>query len=537
MLLTQEDIYLFHEGTHAGLYECLGGRLTPDGAAFATWMPKAHEVHLIGTFNGWKTGQHRLRSDGDGWWRGEFSDIPPGSLYKFHVRSGDHWMAADLPDIFTMDGELPPGNASVLHPRAATWTDQEWMASRRRRDWFAEPVSIYQVHPGSWGAQDHVYEQLGSYVKSMGFTHVEFLATPTGSYAVPPQFGLTSSETLIALIDSLHACGLAVILHYQLPQTEPLESLGWGADQLASLALSGAAVRLSHYHADALRLTGPLAHSVSGRIGAYIQATTPGAYLICDDGCSDAFWWDRDWSRETLRYFFHDPFFRRYHHHSIVSSTHGRERGIIPLSNLESSGGRGSLAGRMPGDEWLKLANLRALYAYAWASPGKKLLFMGSEFGQSEAWTPGVPLEWTLLNSEPHNQLRLLVGTLNHLYRGQPELYESDNDSSWEWVDAQDEENNIIAFARYDRDRNNILLALCNFSPVSRSNYRLGVPEPGQWRELLNTDAAEFGGSGHGNLGGTESVPIPLHGRLQSITITVPPLGALLMGWRRESEP
>jgi 1,4-alpha-glucan branching enzyme len=251
-------------------------------------------------------------------------------------------------------------------------------------------------------------------------------------------------------------------------------------------------------------------------------------------GLGFGFKWDMGWMHDTLKYVAQDPFFRKYHHHELTFRMiyAFSENFVLSLSHDEVVHGKGSLIEKMPGDYWQKFANLRLLYAYMWAQPGKKLLFMGGEFGQWTEWSHDGGLDWALLDHEKHAQLRMLIGTLNHLYRTERALHERESEpGSFEWIDCCDAEKNALSFIRNPSSQPGTLMVLCNFSPVPRQNYRVGAPLGGMWREVLNTDAVQFGGSGIGNYGGVQTVPIPLHGRLYSLTLTLPPLGVVFLRW------
>jgi 1,4-alpha-glucan branching enzyme len=344
--------------------------------------------------------------------------------------------------------------------------------------------------------------------------------------------------------------------------------------EVRSFLLSSAAFWLDQYHVDALRVDAVasmlyrdysrrpgewISNKYGGRenieaieflrqVNEYIGREFPGAQTIAEEstawpmvsraayagGLGFSFKWDMGWMHDTLRYMAQDPYFRKYHHHELTFRMNYAfsESFVLPLSHDEVVHGKSSLVSKMPGDTWQKFASLRLLYAYMWAQPGKKLLFMGGEFAQWSEWRHDAQLDWSLLDSEPHAQMRMLVGSLNHLYRSERALHERETEAAgFQWIDCHDSEKNVISFLRKPSRPEGTVLVICNFSPVPRQNYRLGAPLSGAWKEILNTDAPEFGGSGVGNLGGAETVPIPLHGQRQSLTITLPPLAALYFRW------
>jgi 1,4-alpha-glucan branching enzyme len=586
------------------------------GAHFAVWAPNARKVSVVGDFNEWNDAANPLTALGrTGLWQAFVPGPGRGAKYKFRIESNYNSYVVDKADPYGLMHETPPATASVLWDLDYEWGDGEWMGSRRRINWLNSPVSIYEVHLGSWKYglnYRQIAGELTPYVKEMGFTHVELLPVmehpfygswgyqTTGYFAPSSRYG--TPQDFMYLVDSLHQQGIGVILDW-VPSHFPSDEHGlawfdgtplyeyadprlglhpdwnsyifdYGRNEVRAFLLSSARFWLERYHADALRVdavASMLYRDYSRKPGEWIPnqyggrenleaisflrqmneslyRDMPDIHTIAEEstawpmvskpvylgGLGFGFKWDMGWMHDTLKYMSQDPFFRKYHQHELtfrmVYAFH--ENFILPLSHDEVVHGKRSLIGRMPGDYWKQFANTRVLFAYMWAQPGKKLLFMGGEIGQFSEWHHEVSLDWQLLDFEKHAQLRMLVGALNWLYRSERAMHECDTSpEGFEWIDCQDAENNVLSMLRKSSNAEELILCLCNFSTVPRHNYRVGVPHRGHWRELLNTDAVEFGGSGQGNFGGVDSVPIPLHGRNHSITITVPPLGAVFFRW------
>jgi 1,4-alpha-glucan branching enzyme len=614
------DAHLMREGTHPRLHDKLGSHPTPDGTWFATWAPNALAVSVIGDFNQWTPGAHPLRElpSTGGVWSGFVPGVARGALYKYHVRSRLRGHEAAKADPFARRHEREPNTASIVWTAEHAWGDAAWMTSRAQRSRCDAPVSIYEVHLGSWrrvpedGNRPLTYREIAAplveHVTRLGFTHVELMPLTehpfygswgyetTGYFAATARYGLP--EDLMALVDALHQAGVAVILDW-VPAHFPNDAHGlayfdgtplfehpdrrlgfhpewntqvfdFGRPEVSSFLLSSALFWLEEFHVDGLRVDGVasmLYRDYSRRAGEWIPNAQggreyfeavellrrlntaigreqPAAITVAEEstawphvtGPADAgglgfsYKWDMGWMHDTLAYFAHDPIHRKYHHNQLTMRGlyAWSERFVLPLSHDEVVHGKGSLLGRMPGDRWQQFANLRLLLAYMYSQPGKKLLFMGGELGQLHEWNHDASLDWHLLAELPHHQLQLLVGELNRLHRSEPALHELDCDpAGFHWLDADDAERSVLVYERIARDGQRIIAAL-NFTPVPRHNYRIGVPAPGLWRELLNTDAAEFGGSGQGNLGGIEAAPVGAHRRDLSLNATIPPLGAVL---------
>jgi 1,4-alpha-glucan branching enzyme len=621
-LLSDQDIYLFQEGTHLKLYEYLGSHLMSEhgqqGVNFAVWAPNARFVSVFGDFNNWDQRSTPLRLTGaSGIWQTFAIGLQPGSRYKYFIESHDGTYNVNKGDPFAFFQLQPPDNSSVVYDLAYEWGDQSWMANRGAANGLQAPMSIYEVHLGSWRRAPEennrwlTYRELASqlvpYVKDMGFTHVEFLPVmehpfygswgyqTTGYFAPTSRYG--TPQDFMWLIDQMHQNGIGVILDWvpsHFPQDE--HSLGYfdgaheyeypdprqgvhpdwnsfifnyGRNEVRSFLLSSAMFWLDIFHADGLRVDAVasmiyLDYSrkegewVPNRFGGRenlealgwlrtmnerVFGAHPDIQTIAEEstawpmvsrpvyvgGLGFGMKWDMGWMHDTLQYLSIDPIYRKYHHQQLTFRTvyAFSENFVLPLSHDEVVYGKKSLLGKMPGDNWKKFAGLRLLLAYMYAQPGKKLLFMGGEFGQWNEWNHESSLDWGLLERPEHAAVRLLVGDLNHLYRSERALHDCEfSPSSFEWIDLRDSEENIISFLRKDRSGARIAVVL-NFSPVPRPNYRVGVPSRGLWKELLNTDARLYGGSGQGNFGAVEASPIPLHDRSHSLTVNVPPLGAV----------
>jgi 1,4-alpha-glucan branching enzyme len=623
--LTDEDLFLFNEGTHCRLYEKLGAHPTnaggESGTSFAVWAPNAEAVSVIGDFNGWDRRSHGLRPRGSsGIWEGFIGGVGPGALYKYFIVSRHGGYRVEKADPFAFRTEVPPRTASIVWPLDYGWSDGDWMAHRRARNGLGAPIAIYEVHPGSWrrvpeeGRRPLSYRELAGrladHVVDLGFTHVEF--TPlmehpfygswgyqtTGYFAPTARHG--APQDLMALIDALHRRGVGVFLDW-VPSHFPTDEHGlsffdgtflfehadpregyhpdwrsavfnYGRHEVRSFLLSSACFWLDRYHADGLRVdavASMLYRDYSRQNGEWIPnryggrenleaigflrrlnesvyRDFPDVQTIAEDstawpmvsrptylgGLGFGLKWDMGWMHDTLEYFSHEPIHRKYHHNQLtfrmLYAYH--ENFVLPLSHDEVVHGKRSLAGRMPGDDWQKLANLRLLLSYMYGQPAKKLLFMGAEFGQWREWNHEESLDWNLLEYAPHAGIRRLVADLNRLYRTEPALHALDFDpEGFEWIDCNDADAGILAFLRRGRAPSDLMLVACNFTPVPRHAYRLGVPEGGFWRERFNSDAREYGGGGLGNLGGQAARPLSSHRRPCSLDLMLPPLGAIFL--------
>ena len=626
-LLNENDLYLFQEGTHIKLADVLGAHLLNErgGTQFAVWAPNARSLSVIGSFNEWNNDANPLSPAGAGVWQGFIPGVHSGARYKYYIESKSGGYKTDRADPFGFLHDGPPGNASVVWDLTYDWRDDSWMSNRRAINNLDAPISIYEVHLGSWrrvsqeGNRSLSYRELCAelipYVKEMGFTHVEFLPIMehpffgswgyqiTGFFAPTSRYG--TPQDFMRLVDELHQNGIGVILDW-VPSHFPNDEHGlgyfdgaheyepadprrgvhpdwnsfifdYGRGEVRSFLLSSALFWLDKYHVDGLRVDAVAsmlyldysrkagqwipnqyggrenleAISFLRRMNEDVYRAHPDTQTIAEEstawpmvsrptyvgGLGFGFKWDMGWMHDTLQYMSQDPLFRKYHHHELTFRMvyAFNENFVLPLSHDEVVYGKGSLIGKMPGDNWRKFANLRVLFCYMYAQPGKKLLFMGGEFGQWSEWRHDASLDWALLNLEPHAALRLLIGDLNHLYRAEQALHTSENTpASFEWIDVHDAEKNVLSFLRKGGSADEVIAVICNFSPVPRRSYRVGIPRKGFWKEILNSDAKQYWGSGVGNFGGVNTVPIPLHGRNYSITLDLPPLAAVF--FKRDGE-
>jgi 1,4-alpha-glucan branching enzyme len=616
--LGELDLHLAMEGRHEHLYERLGAHVREiDGAAgtaFAVWAPNARSVAVVGDFNSWDGRLHPMRSLGStGIWELFVPGVEKGSKYKFELRTQDGRLRLKS-DPVAFHTEVPPANASVVWDAKHVWNDAEWIDRRRAADPLREPVSIYEVHLGSWRRKDgrtltyrELADELGDYVADLGFTHVELMPVMehpfsgswgyqvTGYYAPTSRFG--TPDDFRYLVDRLHERGIGVILDW-VPAHFPRDDWAlalfdgthlyehadprrgahpdWGTlvfnlarTEVRNFLLANALYWVREHHADGIRVdavASMLYLDYSRKAGQWVPnpfggredldsvsflkemnealyAREPGIISAAEEstawpgvsrptytgGLGFGFKWNMGWMHDTLAYFQKDPIYRRFHHHTLTFSLMYAfsENFVLPLSHDEVVHGKRSLLDRMPGDRWQKFANLRALYAYMWAHPGKKLLFMGGELGEWEEWNENGSLHWNLLEYAEHDGVRSLVRDLNRVYRDTPALWQRDFEpDGFRWLEANDAANNALAFARLGEGEPPLVCVL-NLSPVPRYDYRVGVPAGCRWREALNTDSAFYGGSGVGNLGAVEAEPLPWNDQPFSALVTLPPLGAV----------
>jgi 1,4-alpha-glucan branching enzyme len=629
-LLTEHDIYLFKEGRHYRLYEKLGAHIgrvgKRKGTHFAVWAPNAEQVHVMGDFNDWNITSHplALRHDESGIFEGFIPGIGQGTHYKYHISSRDGGYQGERGDPFALYWELPPNTASVVWDPEYAWQDEQWLAARHARETLDQPMSIYEMHLGSWRRPGddpsrvltymELAELLPDYLEKTGFTHVEFLPimehpfygswgyqclgyfAPTSRYGTPQEF--------MNLIDVLHRRGFGVILDW-VPSHFPSDAHGliffdgthlyehadrrqgfhpdwrseifnYGRNEVRAFLISSAFFWLDRYHADGLRVDAVasmlyldysrkpgewIPNRYGGRenleaiefmraMNEAVYREFPGIQTIAEEstawpmvsrplyvgGLGFGLKWNMGWMHDTLEYFTHDPIHRKHHHSQFAFSIWYafHENFVLPLSHDEVVHGKRSLLDRMPGDTWQKFANLRVLLGYMWGHPGKKLLFMGGEFGQGREWNHDQSLDWHLLDSDWHHGIQRWVEDLNAFYRRTPALFRLDfSQDGFQWIDFHDEQQSVLCWLRRDGQGGQLLVAI-NATPVARTNYRVGVPESGYWREALNSDSNEYGGSGWGNLGGVHSVPVPDHGFYDSISINLPPLSVLFLIWDHE---
>jgi 1,4-alpha-glucan branching enzyme len=624
-LLTQDDLYLFNEGSHFRLYDKLGSHpLTVDGVQgtyFAVWAPDADRVFVTGSFNGWSKEAHPLEIKGSsGIWEGFIPNVGKGELYKYRIHSRYNGYRVEKADPFSLFNEVPPKTASIVWDLDYGWDDGSWMSERGKRNALDAPINIYEVHIGSWrrvpqeGNRSLSYRELApqlvDHVRRMGFTHVEFLPVMdhpffgswgyqvTGYFAPSANYG--TPQDFMYLVDLLHQNGIAVILDW-VPSHFPNDEHGlgyfdgthlyehadprqgfhpdwksnifnYGRKEVQSFLISNALFWIEKYHTDGLRVDAVasmlyldyarnagewIPNQYGGRenleaigflrrLNHEVYRSHPDVQTIAEEstswpmvsrpnyvgGLGFGLKWDMGWMHDMLEYMSREPIHRKYHHNLLtfrmIYAFH--ENFVLPLSHDEVVYGKGSLIGKMPGDDWQQAANLRLLFAYMYAQPGKKLLFMGGEFGQRREWVHDAGLEWEVIERFPHNGLLRCSADLGWLYRSERALHELDcQPAGFEWIDCNDAAASVITFIRRGKSSNDVVLVACNFTPVARLNYRVGAPFPGWWREIFNTDAAEYGGSGQGNMGGAEASPVPFHGRPFSLDLTLPPLAAIFL--------
>ena len=625
--LTEYDLHLFGEGTFLRAWEKLGAHpVVVDGVAgtrFAVWAPAAERVAVVGDFNGWNETSHPLRSLGrSGVWEGFVPGVGPGATYKYALRSRHRGYRVQKADPYGFCFELRPRTASVVWDLGGyAWGDSAWMAERRRRNALDAPLSIYELHLGSWmrrpedGGRWLTYRELApklaAYVHEQGFTHVELLPVQehpfdgswgyqgVGFFAPTSRFG--TPQDFMFLVDTLHRAGIGVILDwvpghfpkdehglgffdgtYLYEHADPRQGLhrdwdtavfNYGRPEVANFLLSNALFWLEQFHLDGLRVDAvasmlyldysrkpgewvPNRHGgrenleaieFLKRFNTEVYGRHPDAMTMAEEstawpmvsrplylgGLGFGLKWNMGWMHDVLSFAAQDPLFRRYHHQRVTFSLlyAFSENFVLPLSHDEVVHGKRSMIGKMPGDTWQKFANLRLLYGYMWLHPGKKLLFMGGEFGQWREWNHDRSLDWHLLDEGPfHRGLQRWVRDLNTLLRGEPALYERDfKPEGFEWIDCNDVEHSVFSLVRWDAARRQPVVGVFNFTPLPRHNYRLGVPCAGTWQEALNGDAGLYGGSGQGNIGRVDATPVAAHGRFQSLVLTLPPLAALVL--------
>jgi 1,4-alpha-glucan branching enzyme len=618
------DLHLVGEGRHEEVWAKLGAHVREHegvaGTAFAVWTPSARSVSVVGDFNSWDGRLHPMRSLGaSGVWELFVPGVGDGQRYKYEIRTqaGTVQLRADP---FAFATEMPPETASVVHQPNYAWGDDAWMEERRSRPPFDGPMSVYEVHLGSWRrdpsdperllSYGELAEQLAEYVVDMGFTHVELMpvmAHPfpgswgyqvTGYYAPTPRHG--TPDDFRAFVDTMHRHGIGVLLDWvpaHFPRDEfalarfdgtalfehedPRQGahpdwgtlvFNYGRNEVRNFLVANGLFWAREYHADGIRVDavasmlyldysrkeGEWVPNVHGgrenldavaflkELNEVLHREEPGIASVAEEstawpgvsrptyvgGLGFGFKWNMGWMHDTLAYFSNDPVYRRYHHHSLTFSLvyAFTENFVLPLSHDEVVHGKGSLLTKMPGDRWQQLANLRALYGFMWAHPGKKLLFMGGEFAQEQEWQFHQSLDWHHLEDPGHRGVQSLVRDLNRVYRDTPALYERDFDAEgfW-WLEPNDADNNVFAFARTGRDGEGMVVCVMNLAPVPREGYRLGLPVAGEWREVLNTDAEPYGGSNVGNGGGIRTEEVPWHNQPQSAELSLPPLGVLYL--------
>ena len=623
-LLTDLDLHLFGEGLHYEIHRKLGSHAAEfDGAHgihFAVWAPNARHVRIVGDFNGWDGRAHAMEPlQQSGIWVLFVPGLSAGEKYKYEIDGADGRVSQKA-DPYGMQFEVPPRSATVACDAPAhAWQDGAWMRQRAANGLlFDRPMSIYEVHLGSWRRGDgntplsyrELAGQLVPYVQEMGFTHVEMMPVMehpfagswgyqvVGFFAPTSRFG--PPEDFKYLVDCCHQAGIGVILDW-VPGHFPKDGHGlirfdgtalyehddprmgeqpdwgtlvfnYGRHEVRNFLLANALFWLDEYHADGLRVdavasmlyldysreAGQWVPNCFGgrenleamdflrRVNTLVHERHPGAVMVAEEstawpavsrpvytgGLGFTFKWNMGWMHDMLSYMSHDPLYRKWAHNDLTFSMlyAFTENFILPFSHDEAVHGKGSMLGKMPGDQWQRFANLRALYGYLFGHPGKKLLFMGGEFAQTREWNHDTGLDWYLLECDPHRGVRRLVADLNRLYRDEPSLHELDcAREGFGWIDCHDHESSVVSFLRRARDPNDFTVFVLNFTPVPRSAYRVGVPRAGRYREVLNTDAATYGGSNVGNLGGAVTEDIPAHGHLFSLSLLLPPLSCITL--------
>jgi 1,4-alpha-glucan branching enzyme len=545
--------------------------------------------------------------------------VQHGNAYKYRITSHVSGYRVEKADPLGVFCERPPRTASRVWTLDYEWNDKAWMSSRTARNGLDAPMSIYELHAGSWRRKDGEFlnyrdlaHALGDYLHYLGFTHVELMPITehpfygswgyqtTGYFAPTARYG--TPQDLMYFVDHLHSRGIGVILDW-VPSHFPTDQHGlvyfdgthlyehadprqgfhpewnsaifnFGRNEVRSFLVSSALFWFEKYHIDGLRVDAVasmlyldyarkegewIPNRFGGRenlqaidflhiLNQSVYRDYPGATMIAEEstawpmvsrptdmgGLGFGLKWNMGWMHDTLAYMQQDPVYRKYHHGTLTFSLiyAFNENFVLPLSHDEVVYGKGSLIGKMPGDDWQQFANLRALYGYMWAHPGKKLLFMGGEFAQRREWTHEGELEWWVSELPEHAGVKRLMCDLNRVYRAEPALHQVDfSPAGFEWVDVGNAEMSVISFLRKSANDGARLLVVCNFTPMPRENFLVGVPARGLWRELINTDAKDYGGAGWGNLGAVESVPVSSHGRVESLSLTLPPLSTIVLKW------
>ena len=618
------DDHLLVEGNHRQLYKRLGAQITvhegAGGVVFAVWAPHARRVSVVGDFNEWDGRRCQMRKRIDsGLWEIFIPHLGAGVVYKYEIVSASGIMQPLKADPYGFEAELRPSTASVVaYTTDYPWSDDDYLANRGRGEARRKPMSILEVHLGSWRrgeggrflTYDELAEQLIPYAVDLGFTHLELMPVtehplddswgyqPIGLFAPTRRFG--APDAFARFVDRAHLAGLGVILDW-VPAHFPVDAHGlahfdgaplyehadprmgfhpdwntaiydFGRREVSNFLLTSALYWVDRYHVDGLRVDAvasmlyldysrkpgewlPNAQGGNENLDAIaflrraneaVYGEFPGAVTIAEEstafpgvsrptnfgGLGFGFKWNMGWMHDTLDYMSSDPIYRRWSHHKM---TFGllyafTENFVLPISHDEVVHGKRSVVGKMPGDEWQRFANTRAYYGFMWGHPGKKLLFMGQEFGQTSEWNSNDSLPWWLLDHWPHQGLQALVRDLNHLYRSTPALHARDCEAEgFRWIVVDDENQSVYAFLRTGAETDRPVAVVCNFTPEVRYGYRIGLPSSGRWREALNTDSAIYGGANVGNMGAVFAEPQPAHGLIASASLTLPPLATLFL--------
>jgi len=630
--LTEFDVHLFSEGSHYRLYDKMGAHVIEQdgqvGTHFAVWAPSAERISVVGDFNEWRAGANPMTQVGQsGLWTTFIPGVKNGFAYKYHVTPNNGQPPSERSDPFGFYAEVRPKTASLVwNLDQYKWQDKAWMEKRKNRNALDAPVSVYEVHLGSWMrvpeeenrwlTYRELADKLTAYVKDMGFTHVEFLPIgehpldvswgyqPIGYFSPTSRFG--TPDDLMYLIDQLHQNDIGVLVDW-VPAHFPKDGHGlgmfdgthlyehadprqgehkewgtyifnYGRYEVDEYLTSNAFFWLDKYHIDGLRVDAVasmiyldygrkdgewVANQYGGRenvealnflrkLNERIYSNYPDVMTIAEESTA---WpqvskptyvgglgfhqkWDMGWMHDILEYMAHEPIHRKYHHNKLTfrGLYAFSENFILPLSHDEVVYGKRSLLNKMPGDEWQQFANLRLLFGFMYTTPAKKLLFMGGEFGQWNEWNSAVSLDWHLLNNPLNKGVQNWMRDLNHLYSAEPAMHEQDCiGHGFEWIDCSDVEQSIICFLRIAKDPEDVLMVVCNFTPVVRHHYQIGVPFGGHWKEILNSDSTAYGGSGVGNYGGTDAYDGNVHGKPHGLSLTLPPLGMLVFKPERKT--
>ncbi len=623
-LLSDLDLHLFSEGTHYRTFDKLGANVREiegvAGVQFGVWAPNAQRVSIVGDFNQWDGRAHPMRNRGSaGLWELFVPGLEPGAIYKYEIRPRNATLPLLKADPYGFRAELRPRTGSVVAQLDKhVWRDSDWMSARATRDWFGSPISIYELHLGSWRRKTEegnrwlryteLADELIPYLQKMGFTHVELMPVmehpfdgswgyqTVGYFAPTSRYG--PPEDFMELVDRLHQAGIGVLLDWA-PAHFPRDAHGlaefdgthlyehadprqgehpdwgtlvfnYGRTEIQNFLIANALFWFEKYHVDGVRVDAVAsmlyldysrrpdewipnkfggrenlgAIAMLKRLSEIVHEKFPGALAVAEEstawpavsrptylgGLGFDLKWNMGWMNDTLEYFSLDPVFRKFHHNRMTFSMlyAFTENFVLPLSHDEVVHGKASLLHKMPGDMWQQFANLRLLFGYFYGHPGKKMLFMGGEFGQREEWSEAHSLEWHLLDYPLHQGVQRLVADLNALLKREPALHELDfNWQGFEWLDCNDADNSVLSFERRARDSRDVLAVVANFTPIVRDNYRVGVPEPGLYREILNTDSEGYGGSNVGNLGGVTADSVPWNGRPYSLRLRLPPLAVV----------
>ena len=618
------DVYLLAEGRHLDFGRALGAHPAEmegvSGVRFAVWAPNAQRVSVVGDFNGWDGRRHPMRKrHGPGVWELFIPRIGPGVFYKYEMTGPSGEMLPLKADPVAWAAQIPPQTASIVADDLPfAWTDSEWVANRATKQSEGAPISIYEVHAGSWSPAasmgvdgwDRLADQLVPYAAGLGFTHIELLPImehpfggswgyqPLGQFA--PSSRLGPPEAFALFVDRCHAAGIGVILDW-VPAHFPTDEYGlarfdgtalyehqdpregfhkdWntliynlGRNEVRAFLIGSALFWLEHYHADGIRVDAVASmlyrdysrnpgewvpNKFGGRenlesvsflqdLSRAVASRVPGALLIAEEstewpgvtrpadegGLGFTYKWNMGWMHDTLHYIEEQPVYRRYHHGEISFGLvyAFSEKFVLPISHDEVVYGKGSLFGKMPGDRWQKYASMRAYLGFMWTHPGKKLMFMGGEFAQEREWNHDHGLDWHLLDQPENKGVQTLMRDLNTLYKAVPALHALDCVAEgFRWVVLDDADQSVFAYLRLGGENSTPVLVVCNFTPVPRYGYRLGVPQGGAWREVLNTDAGVYGGSNVGNAGIVAADGNPSHGLPASLLLTLPPLATLIL--------